>query len=49
MQAAPRFSGFGFGFSLSICKGSKGSCIGLTINQVGHVLWSIYKMSNLFE
>ena len=43
------FWGLGFGFQLSVPRGAIVHVWILTINQVGHVLWLIYKMSKLFE
>ena len=48
-KATPRVSGFRVQPSAECPEGSKGSCIGLTVNQVGCVLWLIYKMSKLLE
>ena len=41
--------GFGSWLSAECPKGSNRKCIVLTIDQVGHVLWLIYKMSQLYE
>jgi len=42
----PEISGFRSWLSVECPKGSDNRCMVLTIDQVGQVLWLIYKMSN---
>jgi len=44
-----KFSGFGVWLWLSILRGARVMCKVLTINWVGHVLWSITWLSTLLE
>ena len=46
IRQCQRILEFGSQLSAECPKGSNSTCVGLTIGQVGQVLWSIYKMSN---